>query len=94
MGGVETFRVRQENALAGIGAEINSPPVKIRLRIIRRVTTDSAVADGFGECQLFFQGIRRRVYEGVYFCLAIHISKGFYQQLRKIICGLPGKGNR
>ena len=84
MGGVETFRVRQENALAGPGTEINSPPVKIRLRVISRVAADGAVADGFGEGQLFFRGIRRRDEEGVYFSSAIHISKDFSK-----ICGKP-----
>jgi hypothetical protein len=84
VGGVETIRVRQENTLAGFGAEINSAPMKIRLRVISRVAADGAVADGFGECQLFFRGVRRRDEEGVTFSPVMHISRGYHQQLRRI----------
>ena len=73
VGGVETFRVRQENTLAGPGAEINFAPMKIRLRVISRVAANGAVADGFGECQLFFPSIRRRDEEEVTFSSVIHI---------------------
>jgi len=50
MRGVETFRIRKENALAYFGAEINRPPVELRLRITGWITGDSAVADDFMDC--------------------------------------------
>jgi hypothetical protein len=58
---VETFRVRQENALANFGAEVDDPPMELRLRIIGRVTGDGSVANSLEESQHLITVFRYRV---------------------------------
>lgn|GEM_PF-5972190 len=94
MRSVETFRVRQENALASFCAEVNGTPMELRLRMAGRVAGDGAVADGFrapcrnrdyhkGQC--LFTCVRRGVGMGAYISSAIHISKGFNVNCEKSV---------
>ena len=82
---VETFRVRQENALACFSAKVNGLPLVLRLRMEGRVAVDGAMADGFntpcrnrdyhaGQC--LFTGIRGGVWLRAFFSSGIHCSKG------------------
>jgi hypothetical protein len=52
------------------------------------------VADGFGKCQLFFRGIRRRDEEGVYISPGIHNSKDFIKICGKTVITCPRAENR
>jgi hypothetical protein len=59
VGCVETFRVRQKNALAGFSAKVNDPPMELYLRIVDRFTGDCAVTDGFRKDEVVLGNGRR-----------------------------------